>query len=146
MRSYQLYLIEEEFAAHYFGRERMFFTLFKEHFHAEGERRLILEKQIDYITKPIPVLMVHQQIHQNLEKTKGFTVKKGIYHYEKEKPSSSAEMVVRDKSIRIDSKGNEFAETVFFEELRKVETSFLAIDTETQKFGWLKPIKERKFV
>ena len=53
MRNYQLYLIEDEFAAHYFGRERMFFKLFQEHHKADGELKFITNKQITYITNVV---------------------------------------------------------------------------------------------
>ena len=36
MRTYQIYLIEDEFAHHYFGRERLFFNLFLEYIQTTG--------------------------------------------------------------------------------------------------------------
>ena len=46
----------------------------------------------------------------------------------------------------VKAEGNYEAETAFFECIRKCGASFLAIDFEHEQFGWLKPIKERKFV
>lgn len=80
MRTYTLYLIEDEFAFHYFGRERMFYQLFKEYECSIGNLRTILEMQINYITKPIPKLRLQQLIHQKLNKNKDFHIEEGVYY------------------------------------------------------------------
>ncbi len=72
MRTYQLYLIEDEFASHYFGREHLFYRLFRQQEQAQGELKGIIEKQIQFITKSIPCLRVHKVIHQKLSKNKRF--------------------------------------------------------------------------
>ncbi|HAQ08613.1 MAG TPA: sporulation inhibitor of replication protein SirA [Bacillus bacterium] len=146
MRSYQLYLIEDEFASHYFGRERMFYQLFWEYSQANGELSSIISKQVDYVTKPIPVLRVHQLLHQQLSKVKGFRMDDGVYIFENKSTSSFSTLKVNERFLKLNSQGNVDAETVFFEILRKCETSFLAIDLDSNKYGWLKPIKERKYV
>src|SRR3954454_4268313 len=79
VRKYQLYLIEDEFAAHYFGRERLFFQLFQENQTADGELKFITAKQISYITKRIEVLKIHQLIQKQLGKNKGFKADHGAY-------------------------------------------------------------------
>lgn len=146
MRKYQLYLIEDEFASHYFGRERMFFKLFHDNQHSSGDLKIIMEKQIDYITKTIPALRIHQLVHQQLGKMKSFKVEEGICSIEMSGKLSTAKMKIRDGCVRVEAQGNYEAETIFFEVLRKCEPSFLALDLEHERFGWLKPIKERKFV
>ena len=146
MRSYQLYLIEDEFASHYFGRERMFYQLFWEYSQANGALGSIISKQVDFVTKPIPVLRIHQLLHQQLSKVKGFRLEEGIYIFENKNPSSFSTLKIHEQYLELDSQGHVDAETVFFEILRKCETSFLAIDLESNKYGWLKPIKERKYV
>ncbi|WP_075980828.1 sporulation inhibitor of replication protein SirA [Bacillus massilinigeriensis] len=145
MRIYQVYLIEDEFATHYFGRERMFFQLFDEYKNAKGELRKILEKQIDYITKSIPNLRLHQYIYQQLQRKKDFRIENGIYYIENRK-QGSAKLELFEKALLLQSFGSYEAETLFFEVLRKSETSFIAIDLENKRYGWLRPIKERKFV
>lgn len=144
MRSYQLYLIEDEFASHYFGRERMFYQLFLEYSRANSDLKTIISKQVDFVTKPIPVLRIHQLLHQQLSKVKGFKVEDGKYIFENS--LTSATLKVHDRWLELESYGPVDAETVFFEILRKCETSFLAIDLASNKYGWLKPIKERKYV
>ncbi|RHW37965.1 sporulation inhibitor of replication protein SirA [Neobacillus notoginsengisoli] len=146
MRKYQLYLIEDEFASHYFGRERIFFHLFKENRKAAGELKKITDLQISYITKPMPVLRVHQLLHKQLEKTSCFVAKNGCYVVEAANKTSRASLSVRETYILIESEGGYEAETTFFEVLRKSEAYFLAIDLDNNKVGWLRPIKERKFV
>lgn len=145
MRTYQLYLIEDEFASHYFGRERMFFQLFEEHHYSFGSMKDILSKQIHFITKPIPTLRLHQHLNQQLQRMKDFRVEKGTYYIDNGK-ISSAKLDVFDKYIRLEASGSYDAETIFFEILRKNESSYLAIDLSHHRYGWLKPIKERKFV
>lgn len=146
MRSYQLYLIEDEFASHYFGRERMFYQLFLEYSQANNDLKTIIAKQVKFVTKSIPVLRIHQLLHQQLSKSKGFRVENGIYFYENHTNNSSATLKVHERWLELDSHGPVDAETVFFEILRKCESSFLAIDLESNKYGWLKPIKERKYI
>jgi hypothetical protein len=146
VRKYQLYLIEDEFATHYFGRERLSFQLFKEHQKANGELKFITQKQISYITKKVEVLKIHQLIQKQLGKIKGFKAEHGAYSIELSGKLSTAKLEVFQDLITIDAQGSYEAETAFFEVLRKCESSFLALDLEHQRYGWLKPIKERKFI
>ena len=146
VRKYQLYLIEDEFATHYFGRERLFFQLFQEHRKANGELKFITQKQISYITKKVEVLKIHQLIQKQLGKIKGFRAEHGAYSIELSGKLSTAKLEVFQDLITIEAQGSYEAETAFFEVLRKCESSFLALDLEHQRYGWLKPIKERKFI
>lgn len=146
MRKYQLYLIEDEFATHYFGRERIFFQLFKEQLQARGELEFIISKQIHYITKRLEVLKIHQLIQKQLGKLGGFKANHGAYTLEISGRISKAKLEVFQEFISIEAEGTFEAETAFFELLRKCESSFLAIDLEHDRVGWLKPIKERKYV
>jgi hypothetical protein len=145
VRNYQIYLIEEEFAAHYFGRERMFFQLFQEFEYSVGEIKSILSKQIHYITRPIPNLRLNQFIHQQLQTKKDFRSENSAYYIE-QGIRSTAKLELFDRHLILQATGSYDAETVFFEVLRKSEEAFLAIDLYNERFGWLKPIKERKFV
>ncbi len=146
VRKYQLYLIEDEFATHYFGRERLFFQLFQENHKANGEFKFITQKQISYITRKVEALKIHQLILKQLGKIKGFKAENGAYSMELSGKLSTAKLEVFQDLITIDAQGSYEAETAFFEVLRKCESSFLALDLEHQRYGWLKPIKERKFI
>lgn len=146
VRNYQLYLIEDEFAAHYFGKERMFFQLFQEYEQSNGELKGITQKQISFITKPLQVLKIHQLIQKQLGKVRGFKEDSGSYIMELSGKLSAAYLKISEKHLTIKASGSYEAETVFFEVLRKSEASFLAIDLEHFRFGWLRPIKERKLI
>ncbi len=145
MRTYQLYLFDDEFASHYFGKERMVYQLFKDYKEAIGEYKRILEKQIDFILKPIEELKIHRFVTQHLQNNKDFYINNGTYYLEIGK-RSTAKLVVHRNCLVLKANGNYEAETIFFEVLRKTESSFIAIDLDHQRYGWLKPIKERKFV
>ena len=146
VRKYQLYLIEDEFAAHYFGRERIFFQLFHEYQTSDGELKFITQKQISYITKRVEVLKIHNLLQKQLGKMKGFKADHGAYTIFLSGRLSTAKLEVFQELITVEADGTYEAETAFFEVLRKCESSFLAIDLEHERVGWLKPIKERKFV
>ena len=146
VRKYQLYLIEDEFAAHYFGRERLFFQLFQEHQTAYDELKFITQKQISYITKRVEVLKIHQLIQKQLGKIKGFKADHGAYTIFLSGKLSTARLEVFHDLITVEAEGSYEAETAFFEVLRKCESSFLALDLDHECYGWLKPIKERKFI
>lgn len=146
VRNYQLYLIEDDVAAHYFGREQILYRLFQEHENSSGELKQIIRDQIEYIIKPLQVLKIQQMIQKQLGKKKGFTADHGTYFIEMSGKVSMARLKVGEDKIWVKSSGNYDAETAFFEVLRKGESTFLAMDLDHQRIGWLKPIKERKFV
>jgi hypothetical protein len=145
VRTYRLYLINDEFASHYFGKERMLFQLFKDYEESIGELKRVIKKQIDFISKPIQTFQLEYWLNQYLSKNKGFYVKDGKFYLEMAK-KSKAELEIKRNCLLLKADGLYDAETAFFEVLRKEESSFLAIDFEHKHCGWLKPIKERKFV
>ncbi|WP_051348427.1 sporulation inhibitor of replication protein SirA [Peribacillus kribbensis] len=145
MRIYDLYLIEDDVARHYFGRERMLYNLFLDYSQSSGELREILQKQIQFITKPFNLLRLQRVLDQHIRNHKEFSGGKRVYSIEKNDGQSSAILAANDHEIKIESRGTLEAETEFFECLRKMESSFLALDLSNRRYGWLKPIKERKF-
>lgn len=148
MRTYQIFLIEDEFAHHYYGREKLFFNLFLEYIQAKGGLKSILQKQIEYVTKTVPVIQLQGVIEQRLKKKMNFWSQNGKYYLEKTNGTSTskAALTFEGDSIILKAEGDYEAETAFFECIRKCEAGFLAIDFDHEKYGWLKPIKERKFV
>ncbi|MFT8322791.1 MAG: sporulation inhibitor of replication protein SirA [Bacillus sp. (in: firmicutes)] len=146
MRKYKLYLIEDTIALHYNGKERMFYNLFFEHTNAKDkEIKEILQKQIDYITLPIPVWKLQQLLYSELQTKKYFQHKNNKFYIENGN-LSKAELSMNKNSLSIKAEGYYDAESIFFEIIRKNEPSFLAVDMENVRYGWLKPIKERNFV
>ena len=82
MRTYQIYLIEDEFAQHFFGRERLFFNLFLEYIQTTGPLRSILQKQIEFVTKAIPKQQLERTINETNSKKKNFRFENGEYYIE----------------------------------------------------------------
>ncbi|MBD8068205.1 sporulation inhibitor of replication protein SirA [Bacillus sp. PS06] len=147
MRNYQIYLLEEEFASHYFGRESILYHLFLDHeLSNHQDKKQILKKQIDFVTRPIPNLKINQLIESSLKKFKSYTQTADGHSLQFQLPESDARMTISDRHITLVSNGNIEAETIFFELLRKYNPCFLAMDFEQNRYGWLNPIKERKFV
>lgn len=146
MRNYRIYLIVDEFAHHYFGREKLFFNLFLEYTLSSGRQKGILQKQIEYITKPVPAAALQNILEKLSLRNKDFLCKDGVYYIEKKYGKSRAALKLDDEYIQLHADGDFEAETAFFECIRKYESSFLAIDLENNRYGWLKPVKERKFV
>ncbi|WP_453996764.1 sporulation inhibitor of replication protein SirA [Bacillus nitroreducens] len=146
MREYHIYLIEEEFATHYFGRESLIYHLFLEHNQSKHERKEVLTKQIEFITRTIPSLRIQQKIESSLAHYSVYKHQSHIHTLEWNEFNSYAKLAVNKNFIHLQSTGSYEAETAFFEILRKYDRCFLAMDFTSNKYGWLNPIKERKFV
>lgn len=123
----------------------MFFQLFKEFEDSFGQMKTILSNQITYITKPIPAIRYHQHIQQQLQKMNHFHLENGKYYIQLGR-NGSAKLEIFERFLLIEAHGSYEAETTFFEILRKNERSLLALDLMNNHYGWLRPIKERKFV
>jgi hypothetical protein len=147
MRNYQIYLLEEEFATHYFGRESILYHLFLDHeLSNHHDKKRILQMQIEFITRPIPNLRINQIIESSLKKYKSYVQDESTHSLKFQLPESEAKVSISGRCIFLEAKGNMEAETIFFELLRKYDSCFLAMDFEHNRYGWLNPIKERKFV
>ncbi len=145
MRCYQIYWIENEFATFFYGKERIFYSLFYQWKQSNGHFKDILHKQVEYITKPIPFLQIQKMIHAELSK-KGINFKVGDQVILEDGQGNGAKLEIYDRYISIDSWGNDIQEAIFFEILRKDSGRLLAVDTVNEQFGWLRPIKQRKYV
>ncbi|HJV16073.1 MAG TPA: sporulation inhibitor of replication protein SirA, partial [Bacillales bacterium] len=97
-------------------------------------------------TKHLQTLKVHQRIQKQLGMLKEFKFEQGTYSIELSGKMSTAKLELQENRVIIVAEGTYEAETIFFEVLRKCEPFFLAIDLEHERYGWLKPLKERKFV
>ncbi|WP_246939675.1 sporulation inhibitor of replication protein SirA [Bacillus pinisoli] len=146
MREYTIYWMEEEFAHHYFGREGMFYNLFAESNVARGELKTILSKQVDYITKPIPSIHFNQFIESELKQNKSYHFTINGHCVEGQDSGSFACLAVSERSMTLVAKGKYEAEMVFFELLKKWDSRFLAVNVKQASFGWISPVKQRKFV
>lgn len=145
MRDYLIYLIEDEFAEYFYGRERKIVELFKAEKQSRGELLETIRKQINYITKPLPYLDLHKQLSYSVEKRE-FFIKGKTYIKQSAHKRSRAELTIEDRVIHLQATGNYDSESFFFETLRKLDGRFLAMDLHRNHYGWVKPIKERKYV
>ena len=114
MRTYQVYLIEDEFAHHFFGRERLFFNLFLEYIQTTGTLRGILQKQIEYVTKTIPKQQVEKVIKQQMLKKNNFLFQNGEYYIENSNGINRATLLIYDHVLVVKAEGNYVAETAIF--------------------------------
>ncbi|MDR0137471.1 sporulation inhibitor of replication protein SirA [Metabacillus idriensis] len=148
MRHYYVYLIEEEFANHFFGREAKLFHLFQEYLRTSPEQLEFnhLYKQIRYVTKSISAESIDHMIESSLTNRYNYAHIEGHHRIDSESKRGNALLQVRDQYIEVTSIGSFDMEAIFFEILRKIDSCFLAMDFEAKRYGWLKPIKERKFV
>ena len=146
MRQYDLYRIEKSVALYYYGRERKFYGLFKEYRDSEGEFRQIVEGQINYITENIPILPLHQLLKEGSKRMQPILNEGNLYWIKiNEDREDCAYMELFEKKITIHATGDHEVENIFFEILKKMD-NFLAIDLENERYGWLKPWKERKYI
>lgn len=148
MRHFYLYLIKEEFANHYFGRENKLYRLFQSYIESscDTDRSDTLKLQIDYVSKPIPITYLDELILMYLAKEIDYEHVSPFHHYHLRHNRGKATLVLKSENIEITALGSVEAETVFFEVLRKFSACFLAMDFQNEQYGWLSPIKQRKFV
>jgi hypothetical protein len=146
MKSYRLYWIEDEIADYFYGRERSFFNLFLDGSRSTGELKEIINNQIRYVTKPIPFLPFNRSISQALSNRRDYTQQGNKFYIESPCGGNTAVIEVLDNLIQLDLQGHSDWEAYIFEMLRKLDGRLLAIDLSNEQFGWLKPIKIRKYV
>ena len=147
MRTYIIYLIENEFARHYYGREYMFFNLFRDFEQSEGTQKIILRRQINFVTKKIQAQLFTSFMDQQLKDNKDCYMENGVYYIRKKKNNQSeASLAFRNHSLILHADGTYECETIFFEWLRQWNPYFLALDTTKDRCAWLRPIKQRLYV
>ncbi|MED0872928.1 sporulation inhibitor of replication protein SirA [Bacillus mobilis] len=141
MKTYELYLIQEDIAKAYFGREYLFFDLFAR-FSESGSlsEKKVLYKQMMYITMPLQVMKIHHKLEQALRVLGKYD--RTHHTHTLYTGAEYGEIMVKPHYIRMNTSGNVSMETTFFEVLRKCELTFLAMDYENAKYGWLNPLKQ----
>jgi hypothetical protein len=144
MRRYDIYLIEDEFALHYFQKEHLMYQLFMEYNQAENQRDACMKKQIEYITKAIPVMQLQWMMERQFAKDANGKVLSDM-EYEYQTETSRARLQLAGDFVFMQAEGTVEAETVFFELLRKLNPCFLAMNYRENVYGWLNPVKQRKF-
>ncbi|WP_017727430.1 sporulation inhibitor of replication protein SirA [Halalkalibacterium ligniniphilum] len=146
MRHYEIYLIVEEVARHYFGQEAKLFQLFLEHEQAKWSQRDLLNRQIAYISEPIPTLQVQQKLQAAFKQRLGYVTNEQTHYLEMKQEESKAELVIHSHRILLTGAGTTVCETMFFEVLRRLHACFFAVDFEHANYGWLNPIKQVRLI
>ncbi|MGM0844648.1 MAG: sporulation inhibitor of replication protein SirA [Bacillota bacterium] len=146
MKSYRLYWIEDEIADFFYGRERSFYNLFLEERISTEKMQETVRKQIHYITKPIPFLPFNRALSQALSAKREYSQYDNKYYIESPCGKNTSRISVLDRYIEVELQGHSDWEAYIFELLRKLDGRLLAIDLDREHFGWLKPIKVRKYV
>ncbi|WP_377911591.1 sporulation inhibitor of replication protein SirA [Bacillus songklensis] len=143
MRKYDIYLIEDEFAIHYFQKEDIMYQLFLEYKTSGKDHDIYVKKQIEYITKKIPILQLQLMIENKLGHSHGLiSFSSGEYGFKTE--NGLARLLLKHEYIYMEAEGTVEAEAGFFEVLRKISPCFLAMNFENHVYGWLNPVKQRK--
>lgn len=145
MRVYFIYLIEDEFAEYFYGREYKIVELFKAKRKMKGENLRITKKQIDHITRSLPYFDLHKHLAYSVDNKEIF-IKGKVYCSNGNGINEGAELFIGERWLQLKAWGSFESETVFFEILRRFDGHFLAIDLEHNQYGWVKPMKERKYV
>ena len=145
MRTYYIYLIEKEFAEYFYGRESKFYELFAADRYAMGEFKEIVQRQIHFITKSLPYLEIHKLLSQSVQK-KRIQISGKVYCTPYKTQEGGAELTIGERCLELKAWGGFEAESVFFEELRKFDGRFLAVDIDHKRYGWIRPVKERKYI
>lgn len=141
MRRYVVYLLQDDVAKNYFGKEKMLYQLFYEAENKISPYHSVVKKQIQYITRKIPVKKLHQAFMSELKDALTSFEAEKIYEVQLKESASRAILLVNSNYLSIYSYGSIDAETAFFEVLRKLETCFLAVDFKNYNYGWLTPRK-----
>ncbi|WP_413381358.1 sporulation inhibitor of replication protein SirA [Alkalihalobacillus sp. 1P02AB] len=145
MRHYQIYLLQEKVASHFFGQEPKLFQLFSDRKNASIADRFIFDKQIEFISKPLPTLLLQQKVKLSLKGYSSYSELNLKHQIKIHKPNSFAELLIHGHYLSLMAEGGPEAETIFFEILRKVDPCFFAVDVEHDHYGWLNPIRQVKY-
>ncbi len=93
-----------------------------------------------YITMPLQVMKIHHKLEQALRVLGKYD--RTHHTHTLYTGAEYGEIMVKPHYIRMNTSGNVSMETTFFEVLRKCELTFLAMDYENTKYGWLNPLKQ----
>ncbi|MGM9988335.1 MAG: sporulation inhibitor of replication protein SirA [Bacillaceae bacterium] len=145
MRKYDIYLIDEEIVEDYIGHEHNLFKTFFEYKTASSLEKYMIEKHLRVLTNKIPTLFMDKQIEQRLSFLPNYIYEKGKHYLNYNHGYSKIEVKVEAKVITVKSDGSFWAETVMFDMIGQVVDklnllcgSFLAVDVENRRYGWLR--------
>jgi hypothetical protein len=145
LREYKIYLIREPLSIEFYGREHKIYHLVSEYINSSIELKKIIEKQLQYITEPIPLFELHTFIRKSNPYQVYFHEETGEYLLELA-DGGNAQLKICPQELILNANGTLETETIFFEILRKFRSTFLAVDVKDERYGWLKPIAFQKYI
>ncbi|WP_026689800.1 sporulation inhibitor of replication protein SirA [Alteribacter aurantiacus] len=146
MRTYEVFLINEEVAYIYYGFESKLFHLFKEHQQATKPLKEITGRQVHYILKPFDHKDLNEWLHDKLKDNKSYSSSLFYHALQFNDKKSQATIEVKADRLVIQSSGTFEAEMLLFDTLKKYDDFFLAVDYDREKYGWLRPLKSLRIV
>lgn len=147
MRHFNIYLIEDEVAQMYFNDEPKILQLFLEAEESVSPQHLeTLQKQIDYITRSIPIVRIEQELDMTLGNRDDYNFSPQAHLLDMADKPSNAKLSLTKHCVMITASGGYEAETTFFEVLRNTDPCFLAMEFRQHRCGWLNPIRHAHFI
>lgn len=142
MRVYEIFLVQKDVVKWYLHKEETLFQLFLDVKRLQSAKLSpLLQKQIDFITHPIDMPLMDTAMNTRLSTIKEYDYHR--YHHEitLNKGNSYASLNLFPKKLVLKGIGLPDAEHVFFEMLRKIEDTFIAVDYTHRHIGFLKPVR-----
>ena len=111
MKTYELYLIQEDIAKAYFGREYLFLIYLLDFQNLGPFRKKVLYKQMMYITMPLQVMKIHHKLEQALRVLGKYD--RTHHTHTLYTGAEYGEIMVKPHYIRMNTSGNISMETTF---------------------------------
>ncbi|MDF2946079.1 MAG: hypothetical protein K0S51_758 [Bacillales bacterium] len=146
MRTYFVYWMKEDVLLQYFGKEALIYNLLTELDNSDPYQKMLLEKQISFITKCMPVSTLQKFLLDAMDSGLAFNFDKDNFSISLTNCDGSASLSFHSNYLTIKANGSKEAEIIWFEKLRKFAPSFFAIQSGHNLCGWLSPLKQRKYV
>ncbi|WP_053219571.1 sporulation inhibitor of replication protein SirA [Virgibacillus senegalensis] len=139
MPNYSIFLVNSEFASHYFYRSEILYRFLSKYDVYPIDS--VAYKQSRYVTAEIPVqqLMDYLAFCHPGENT----FQTGTNKLRLETQSDFAELLIDRSCLQGRSSSFAGAENVLFQYLRRFDSRFFIIEYESEKYGWISPIGKR---
>ncbi|MFC4617445.1 sporulation inhibitor of replication protein SirA [Camelliibacillus cellulosilyticus] len=143
MRHYYIYLLKNEVTRSHVGKEDLLYRLFCEaDREIDPKRKKILDKQVAFITQDIPI----DEILQALKAQKGIQFINQHDVIISGESKGWARLCLYRKKLIMEASGSYAPEVTVFEVLRSLRAGYLAVDFQSSRGAWLKPIKSVSYI
>ncbi|UFU01131.1 sporulation inhibitor of replication protein SirA [Radiobacillus kanasensis] len=138
MLEYMIFWIKPEFSTHYFYRSGIMFRFLVE---CEDSNNDDLQLQFDYVTRKFPVQDVIWLLQREFPQFQWEVEGNSIHGSLRGKQIS---MYVSSRQLYVSTEDYQLVDQVLFQTLKKYDSSFFVIEKQTNNYGWVAPIKQRK--